>query len=396
MWEESDPIKKKAELLRPLERTVDQFDDLIDWPYPGEGSTPKGEGVYLDDPDAAEGTAGRIGDSGKFEPEQKGLPCSKADGEYTDKDKEFMESFKKIYHLGLNQLQEFISKITTESKDISEDTILYYMYLLLNGPLGGEVVKLTKGQPGWKFAPDIMGANGNEPTGPVRTNSSSPNIPGIAGAGIGPLNAGVDTYRKCPRFIRKLLLHNTINVQGVYTSNFQQLVWWDNTLPQIDKKINERVQDEAGAGHNKKPHGNIGVKDVEFFHIILEVYQAIFDKVEEFLGEEDFRLYVFKKTINYFNPEKNQAESENETILRILNYITRTYDDTTEGAGKEEISTKEQLMETDLFGNTFDSIERREFELGTAKGKFKLYTVKGQLGSGKDPKVEDLIKGCKI
>ena len=56
-------ITKKVELLRALLRTKDQFDELID---------------------------------------------TGANDEFTDKDKEFMEEFKKIFYSGLEQLEKFI------------------------------------------------------------------------------------------------------------------------------------------------------------------------------------------------------------------------------------------------------------------------------------------------
>ena len=54
-------IDNKAELLRALERTASQFDELIGYPF---------------------GTNDEAADNAK-----DGLPCSAADGEYTDADK---------------------------------------------------------------------------------------------------------------------------------------------------------------------------------------------------------------------------------------------------------------------------------------------------------------------
>ena len=75
--------------------------------------------------------------------------------------------------------------------------------------------------------------------------------------------------------------------------------------------------------------------------------------------------------------------------------MVRTFD----AAGKETIETKTVFKETDLFGNAFVSDERMEFALKIpdhkgpgADGEFKLYTVQGQLGSGKDPKTVPIVK----
>ena len=110
---------------------------------------------------------------------------------------------------------------------------------------------------------------------------------------------------------------------------------------------------------------------------------------------------MFKKKINYFNQEQNTAQSDNNTVARITEYISRTFQDEAQGddvpTGEEQITTEFTAIETDLFGNTFTSASdagepgRMDFELtipehGAAgeDGAFKLYTVKGQLGSGED------------
>jgi len=71
------------------------------------------------------------------------------------------------------------------------------------------------------------------------------------------------------------------------------------------------------------------------------------------------------------------------------------------GAGPEEIlKIQETEVGTDMFGQTFDSVKRREFEFNpsgdispSTRNKFKLYTIKGQLGSGIEVK-EDPMEGC--
>ena len=270
--------------------------------------------------------------------------------------------------------------------------------------------------------------------------------------------------------MQKLLWQNTVNVQEVYVHNFDQLVKFDNTYtfsgPALDKLNQFRISNEAvqyvvavdveagggdpglpghvaadpreaappvapngqpggggiarGAdpdvmehdGHNHLPHANIGVKDVEFFNTILKVHKWIYDSIDEELGEDDFKLCVFKKRINYFNAAQNIAESENDTVGRIVEYISHSFDDKTddnqEANGEEEIITKFATIETDLFGNTFTSANeggepgRMDFELTVPDhgaegedGTFKLYTVKGQLGSGRDVKEDDIVKECK-
>ena len=56
--------------------------------------------------------------------------------QFSDKDKEFMEEFKKVYELGLNQLELFINKLDKEGSELDEYSIQYYVSQLLTGPLG--------------------------------------------------------------------------------------------------------------------------------------------------------------------------------------------------------------------------------------------------------------------
>tara|TARA_R110002020_G_scaffold128011_1_gene287022 strand:- start:808 stop:2133 length:1326 start_codon:yes stop_codon:yes gene_type:complete len=432
--QQSQPVvNNKVELLRPLERTVGQFDKLIAYPY-----------------------------TGGLEPNKDNLPCSEADDEYTEKDKTFLEQFKKIYHLGSGQLEQFIDNLSDNGQDIDPESLLYYIDQLKNGPLGdAEELEKARTKPNFKNAPDIMGAvgdhgflflrnDGTVGTGLARPNSSAPNtidekfdLPNPVGR-YAPLNASPLTYNKCPEFIKELLIENTANVRTVFNASVQQLGAHDNTLPQIDKYPNYRtaneiitfIKDPANPqkgqlepgqhipqrpavppgwngqgeglyselavglehdGQNHRTHGNIGVKDVEFFNTLGKVGPSILDAVDEFLERDDWELCVFKKTINYFNPKKNTAVSENESISRALEYMTREFDDD----GKETISTEKVPKETDLFGNAFTSEERMAFKLKVPDhkgqgqdGTFKLYTVEGQLGSGKDPELDPIVEGC--
>ena len=243
-------------------------------------------------------------------------------------------------------------------------------------------------------------------------------------------------------------MSNTTNVQGVYNNSSQQLRVGEIGMPQIDKFIQYRIDNEnvtfirnvanpqqgqlqplqvhlAGGpevppgwgteegqlgndkglyvelrdlqhdGQDHRTHGNIGVKDVEFYNTLVRIGPQILDVVSDFLGAADWNLCVFKKTINYFNPTKNTAISKNESISRLLEYMVRKFDVN----NKETVNIETVSKETDLFGNAFVSDDRMKFELKIpdhkgpgADGAFKLYTVQGQLGSGKDPKHDPIVK----
>ena len=108
---------------------------------------------------------------------------------------------------------------------------------------------------------------------------------------------------------------------------------------------------------------------------------------------------MFRKLINYFSEEQNLAHSKNGSIDRKVDYIVQEFDEDEdklcEANQPEKFLKKSKDVETDMFGRTFDSTERREFELKTkgANGEnlFKLYTIKGQLGSGIDVKSESMF-----
>ena len=208
-----------------------------------------------------------------------------------------------------------------------------------------------------------------------------------------PTNCAAVTYNKCPDFIQELLEENSQNVQNVFKGVTDTLVSVDNTLPQIDKKNARRKLAENGIGHNHQryAHGNVNVKDIEtYVRLKDETFEPVMASVEKFLGEEAWKLCVFKKVINYFDPDQNKAQSKNETISRALEYIVKEFKKAKNGVEEEKFRKEKTAKETDLFGNAFNTEERMKFALKTDKGDFKLYTVDGQLGSGKNPAADKL------
>jgi hypothetical protein len=329
----NDVINNKVEVLRALERTKAQVDELIS---------------NLD-----------------------------AIGTFTDKDKEFLEEFKKIYHIGLSQLYRFIDKLDEQGKDLDPTTIIYYKRILLNGPLTNfvtaYVTKNNTTKKYWKFYSDVMGVMGN-------LNKSSTSVP-VWVLVPGDIPIPVDTYNKLPGFMQDSLTEQTANVNSVFGFNFASVVVNDNTLPFIDKEPTIRMYNEYGPGHDKQPHANYVVKDIEFYKGIEAVSADIFKSVESTLGtDDDFRLYKYEKTTNPFS-EDNVSTSGNTVVARKLTYPVGNTD-------------REVDIATDLFGNQFESEEKMKFALkiiAEEKDKeFALYTVEGQLGSGDKPKSEPI------
>ncbi len=279
--------------------------------------------------------------------------------QFEDIDKDFMEEFKKIYELGLNQLEKFINKLDKEGKDLDTYSIQYYVNVLLNGPLGNYARKLSSEKKYFKPLPDTMGITGN-----VCANTQNTTI--LDEYPI-PLGCQVDTYNKLPMPIQ-LQLQSTINsVESVFRSNMHASTVNDNTLPIIDKKPQERWQTDPTGEIALMPNANYCVKDVWAYKMMQTINSAIFDKVKEYLGEEDFRVYFDSKDYNPFDPEKNQSTSKNYKVKRNIT---------------ENDKTQEVLL--DLMGNMFDSEDRRKSDLKISNAEkdkeYQLNTNQGQLG----------------
>lgn len=279
--------------------------------------------------------------------------------DFTDDDKSFMEEFKQIYELGLNQLEKFINKLDEEGENLDSYSIQYYVRVLLNGPLGNYVRELSKDKKYFKEHSDSMGICGNV----MRNNQNTTILDNL------PYQLGcqVDTYNKLPQFLQLQLQDVVSQVENVFRTSMHTSTIMDNTLPLVDKEPQKRWTDEPSGDLEKKPIGNYCVKDVLYFSTLQDINSVIFDKVMEYLGEEDFRIFSDKKDYNPFDPDKNESTSKNYKIKRNL---------------KEGELTQEVTL--DLMGNIFDSEERRKSNLkieNAVKDKeYALGTNQGQLG----------------
>mgnify|MGYP003114759947 FL=1 len=337
---EEPEINKRVEILRSLLRTKEQFDELFD------------------------------------------EELVKA---FSDKDKEFMEEFKKIYHIGVSQLEKFINKIDEEGNEISIESIQYYKSLLFTGPLAANAISLARppeeAKKFFKINSDIFGTNGNL----ARSDTTVP----LFKDGGEAFNNSLVTSNKSTAFINGLINIATKKTAEVVNETSLHLTDIDNTLPFIDKKQPERKQKEQVDGFDTESHGCYGVADVEFFKVVEEISDDIFEKVKEYLGEEDFEVYKFLRLINYFDSEKNKAKAIRAAVKKKLVYMTRSYTE----EGIEEIEIKDTILETDLIGNQFESDKRREFTFkiqGDDDKIFTVNTVEGQLGSGEEVKEEPI------
>lgn len=278
--------------------------------------------------------------------------------EFTDKDKEFMEAFKKIYEFGLNQLEFFINKLDEEGKDLDVYSIQYYVNVLLNGPLGNFARSLSKDKLYFVNTPDAMGALGN-------ILRSSQNTTVLVGT-TNPTGCAVDVYNKLPLFMQDVLTQSVAQTENVFKSSLRSSTEVDNTKPIVDKRNQQRYNEEPTGEWVTRPNGNYLVKDSYYYKVLDNISSDIFQLVKEYLGEENFRLYVDKKSYNPFDDE-NSSISSNWELDKTL----------TEGL----ISSK---IKMDITGNTIDSIERRETKIEIANVsdivEYDLSTNEGQLG----------------
>lgn len=278
--------------------------------------------------------------------------------EYTAKEIEFMVEFKKIYEFGLNQLELFINKLDEEGKDLDEYTIQYYVTQLFNGPLGQHARKLSEDKNYFGNITDCMGMIGNN-------GKTSSNTALYEGVGY-PLGCEVDLYNKLPDFMHRNILDTVKQGEDMFRSNLQSFVVYDNTLPLMDKKPQDRYNDESKGLWVLKSNGSYMVKDSWYSQAQTIINKTLFDKIKEYLGDENFRIWSDKKTYNAFS-DKNDSTSQNYKLEKKL----------TEN-GKEEIVT------IDLMGSVFDSVKRRESVLKVSNPikdkEYKLNTVEGQLG----------------
>jgi hypothetical protein len=284
--------------------------------------------------------------------------------EFSEKDIEFMVEFKKIYELGLDQLQKFIDKLDEEGEELDTYSILYYVSVLLNGPLGNYVREFSEGKKYFTNTPDTMGMLGNK-TKSIQNDTIYPTIEY-------PLGASVDTFNKLPLFIQETLGTAVEQTEEIFRGSLKSTSVNDNTLPVIDKNPQQRYVDEKDGLWVKKSNGSYMVKDRYFYLAVDDKSRDIFEKVQEYLGEENFRIYRDKKDYNAFDSEKNQSESKNEKIEKEF----------TEIVNDEE---KTLTITLDLMGDEFDSEDRRKSELKIPSDdkdrKFKLNTNEGQLGN---------------
>ena len=207
-------IDNKVEILRCLERTKEQFEVQYQKNCEGENNR-------------------------KF-------------SEYSDADKEFMEEYKKVYELGITQLQSFVNKLDEEGGEIDDYSLLYYITQLSNGPYAEEFATFSQnkidesgGNSIFNQTPDCLGSVANS----VQTNASVPVFRSES------LSTGVSLFNKSPIFMQDLLGEAARGTADVFNYNFESSIFNDNTLPYIDKFPQARANIEGALTFGAAPLG---------------------------------------------------------------------------------------------------------------------------------------------
>lgn len=273
--------------------------------------------------------------------------------EFTEKDREFMEEFKKIYELGLNQLEKFINKLDGEGEDLDPYSIKYYVHHLFNGPLGMYARELSKDKKYFDPTPEIMGIQGNNLKHYLNTT--------ILQGYDKSLGATVDQFNKLSPFIHKTIGNGIETAEDMFRSNVISFTVNDNTLPIMDKDPQRRYDSEPTGKLSFEAHANFGVKDAFFREILKILNLTLFEELKKYLGDENYRIFLDNKE---YTPFENDSTSSNWELKRM--------------EGDEE-------LDIDLLGDQIDSFEKRKSVLkieNEEKNKeYLINTNEGQLGN---------------
>ena len=357
---------KSCETLRALELTKDQYIAVIETPCPAE----EGSGTEGQDKEVLGYT-------------------------YTEEDKVLCESFKKVYQLGLNQLRIFVNDLKRDNPAINEQAALYYMRQLYNGPFTNQVAiyaenpyrGLGREQNCFFPSPDILGCLANT----AQQNAGTAIYYGESD------DISLNLTKKTPAFIRRNLNTCQRTCSQVIQYNTESAVYSDNTLPYIDKRSIERVNTEYLGNYTSSTIavGNLMLKDIRFGNILRGIANAIIGIIEDFLGKDAFRLFEYKRNINFFDPEQNISKTVNGKVCKSFLILKKAFDE----QGNEYID--EECVEVCCSCCCGPSLPNFGLTIPTSEGSFDLYTVVGQggsrpAGSGSRPRENPNIGGTQM
>jgi hypothetical protein len=345
---------KSIETLRALELTKDQFDSLVERDCRGQNRGPI------------------LG------------------YKFTNKDKQLCQSFKRVYQLGLRQLQIFVDDLIRGNPEIDEQSALYYIRQLYNGPFTNYVVQYAqnpyRGQ-GRKEncffpSPDTLACLAN-------TTQQNANVPVYVGASE---DISINLYKKTPAFLRRNLNICQTTCADVFNYNSESAIYSDGAYPYIDRRSIERVNNEYNGDYCSGPVacGNLMIKDVKFGNILKGIANSIIQLVAGYLGPDAFRLFTYKRDINFFDPNQNISKTKNEAVCKSVLLLRKAFDE----QGNEKL--EEECVEVCCSCCCGPSIPNFGLTISTGEGSFDLYTVAGRGGTGSKPRENPNIGGTQM
>ncbi len=280
---------------------------------------------------------------------------------FSSTDIEFMIEFKKIYELGLDQLQKFINKMDAEGSKLDVFSLKYYVDVLTNGPLGKFIADMSGDKIYFADLPETIGCVGDKQS--TTTNTTIyPDSPY-------PLGTTVDVYTKLPSYMQATVNDSVKGVEDVFRTSIAGVYAMDDTSPIMDKNPQNRYEKELSGALVKTAHGNKMVKDGAYRTTISKISDSVFSAIKGQIGDEKYRLYSEFKKFNYFDSSKNES-------VAIPSVIQKTVKD-----GDES-----RVVNLDLLGDEYDSDEKRKAVLIVTDvekdREYKLHSNTGQIGDG--------------
>jgi len=283
-------------------------------------------------------------------------------GNFSDIDKEAMEEFKKLYHLGKSQLEKVLAEI---EKLEDEYSVMYYVTQLKNGPFKIDVEKVLN-ELHWTNAPDVMGIVVGSAT------SSITETPIEELKNVSTYNTPVPTLNKLPGF-------TFANANILDTAANGILSLGINGCLELEEKYEGTSRGKQGT-----PHGSYLVADTTTASWRKSIFSQILNVVKGVLGDKGYKMFAFRRDYKPYYESDNISKAKNHKVKRIIE-VPLDQDDTP------------IEVETDLSGTVFESDKVREYTVVIEKDDKsfpkKLHTVEGQLGDLKKPKIKKLIKG---
>ena len=288
---------------------------------------------------------------------------------WSESELDFMENFLSIFELGLDQLEKFMGMLSSveDLLKLDECTILYYLRQIMNGPFACAAEDLATLMSGGSL--DILGSINDGIGGlgnAVRSNLSNTVY------GLEPVNAALDLYNKLPPYMQENLRESTKAVTNVFQFNMES-AYYDTHKPMINRFPQLRINNEYSQGFTNFASGALMLKDVGFFNKIRNISNQLFSSINSILGPIGSKIFQFRKFVNIFYQEGNQALG----VLNAVNRLLVSLDRTEYAVNNKIIKMRCESALTNILGTPIDSNSTFDLTMVTENGEYDLYTLNG-------------------